>query len=122
MNEITHWNTQRSRNLYGIENWGAGYFDINNDGNISVTPDGPEGEKIDLFKLVESVQERDIELPILFRFNGILRHRVRTLYNAFQSAINEFNYQGTYRPCYPIKVKIKNDLLKWINNGSGIDL
>ena len=41
MNEITHWNTQRSRTLYGIENWGAGYFDINNDGNISVTPDGP---------------------------------------------------------------------------------
>lgn len=104
MNEIAHWNTQRSRNLYGIENWGAGYFDINNDGNISVSPDGAEGEKIDLYKLVESVQERDIELPILFRFNGILRHRVRTLYNAFQSAIEEFNYQGTYRPCYPIKV------------------
>ncbi len=118
MNDIAHWNTERSRSLYGIENWGAGYFDINQEGNISVTPDGPEGPKIDLYKLVQAVEERDIELPVLFRFNGILRHRVKSLYSAFQNAIKEFGYEGTYRPTYPIKVNQMRQVVDVVRTAS----
>ena len=118
MNEIAHWSIQNSKNLYGIENWGAGYFDFNNDGHVSITPDGPEGSKIDLYELVEAVKERDIELPVLFRFNGILRHRVRTIHKAFTNAIKEFNYQGSYRPTYPIKVNQMKQVVDVVRNAS----
>ena len=104
MNDIDRWSTQKSRSLYGIDNWGADYFSINESGNIVVTPNGPDGPAVDLHELVQSVHERRIELPLLFRFNGILRHRIRTIYSAFQSAIEEHNYQGRYLPAYPIKV------------------
>ena len=67
-------------------------------------PQGAEGPEVDLHQLVNEVKEREIQLPLLFRFNDILRHRVRTIYNAFQDAISEYEYAGKYFPAYPIKV------------------
>lgn len=104
MKEIDHWSIEKSRTLYGVENWGAGYFDVNSQGHIVVKPNGPDGPAVDLFDLVTAVREREIEPPVLFRFNGIVRHRIRTIYDAFQSAIKEFGYEGNYYPAYPIKV------------------
>lgn len=118
MNEIAHWSIQQSKNLYGIENWGAGYFDFNDQGHVSITPEGPDGAKIDLHDLILAVQERDIELPVLFRFNGILRHRVRTIHKAFTNAIKEFNYQGCYRPTYPIKVNQMKQVVDVVRTAS----
>lgn len=118
LSEIPHWTVQNSKSLYNIENWGAGYFDINSKGNISVAPDGPEGANIDLHELVEAVKERDIELPVLFRFNGILRHRVKTIYGAFQNAIKEYEYAGSYRPTYPIKVNQMRQVVDVIRTAS----
>ncbi len=104
MSEIESWSIQKSARLYGLENWGAEYFGINDIGNITVTPNGPGGPAIDLDELVKSIRDRNIELPVLFRFNGILRHRVRSVYAAFEKAIREHDYQGKFYPAYPIKV------------------
>ncbi len=104
MEEIQHWDIEKSKSLYGIENWGADYFSINEQGNIVVAPDGPDGCRVDLQDLVNQVSARGIELPVLFRFNGILRHRIRSIYNAFQDAITNYEYSGSYIPAYPIKV------------------
>jgi arginine decarboxylase len=104
ISDIQSWSIQKSKNLYGIDNWGADYFSANEKGNIVISPDGPNGPRVDLYDLVQMVQDRDIELPVLFRFNGILRHRVRTIYQAFDSAIREQNYGGKYFPAYPVKV------------------
>lgn len=104
MNDIERWTVQKSSTLYGIENWGGDYFSANEAGHITVTPDGPKGPAVDLFSLVEAVEQRGISLPVLFRFNGILRHRVRTIFNAFQNAIQDNKYQGKYIPAFPVKV------------------
>ncbi len=98
------WDVAKSEQLYGFEYWGAGYFGVNAEGNACVRPDGPGGPEIDLQHLVEAARQRDIRLPILFRFNGILRHRLRVLHRAFASSMAEYDYQGSYRPVYPIKV------------------
>ena len=104
MKDIERWSIEQSREQYGINYWGAGYFDISRKGSITVAPDGPNGPKIDLAKLVEQVTDRDIKPPVLFRFNGILRHRIRSIYKAFESAIAKHEYSGKYIPAYPIKV------------------
>ena len=100
----TPWNVAKSEHLYGFEYWGAGYFGVNAEGNVSIRPDGPGGPEVDLHELVDAARQRDIRLPILFRFNGILRHRLLHLHGAFSAAIAEYSYQGDYRPVYPIKV------------------
>lgn len=104
MKDIETWNIKKSAALYGIDNWGGDYFSINAKGNIQITPDGPNGPAVDLYNLIQGMLDRNIGLPILFRFNGILRHRVRALYQAFQNAIRENDYKGSYLPAYPIKV------------------
>ncbi|MFO7609229.1 MAG: biosynthetic arginine decarboxylase [Candidatus Krumholzibacteriia bacterium] len=98
------WNVAKSIQLYGFDYWGAGYFGVNDQGNAIIRPDGPGGPELDLHELVDQARQRDIRLPILFRFNGILRHRLHTLHGAFGAAMAEYDYQGSYRPVYPIKV------------------
>jgi arginine decarboxylase len=88
---------------YKINRWGKGYFSINSDGHVTVSPEnhGPCG---DLYKLTRSLVDRGIEPPFLIRFNGILRDRIRCLYDAFEKAILQFKYRNSYRMTFPIKV------------------
>jgi len=110
--DIDSWSIQRSSSLYGLENWGAEYFGINAAGNITVAPNGQGGPVVDLHELVKACHIREIELPVLFRFNGILRHRVKAIYTAFKNAIEEHNYKGKYIPAYPIKVNQQRHIVE----------
>ena len=117
------WNVAKSEQLYGFEYWGAGYFGVNPAGNVVIRPDGPGGPEIDLHDLVDQARQRDIRLPILFRFNGILRHRLQTLHRAFTAAMAEYEYQGSYRPVYPIKVNQQRHVVSELTSaGSRLNL
>ena len=99
-----NWAPQDSELLYNIPNWGRGYFGVNAAGHIEVTPDGPEGTRVDLYDLVQQILARGVSAPILLRFDGILRSRVRQINEAFRLARQEAEYQAPYRGVYPIKV------------------
>ena len=89
---IENWSVEKSKSLYGVENWGDGYFSINDSGNVSIYPRGCPGPAVDLLALVEQCKTESKNLPILLRFNDILRHRVMRLCGAFESAMKEANY------------------------------
>lgn len=101
---MTDWTTSDSTDLYHIENWGSQYFRIGSEGNVQVTPDGTEDESIDLYEIVGQIQARGVQAPMLLRFDGILRNRVRRLHGVFNRARREYNYSAPYRAVYPIKV------------------
>lgn len=98
---------------YKINLWGKGYFSTNSEGHIAVHPENQQLNG-DLYKLVLSLVERGIEPPILIRFNGILRDRIRYLYEAFQKAILQFNYRNHYRMTFPIKVNPQFHVLETV--------
>ncbi len=98
------WSIADSNDMYAIRNWGAGYFGINDKGNVCVHPGGPTTPSFDLKELVDEVRRRGISLPLLIRFTDVLRHRVVHLNEAFRKAISEHNYKGQYRGVFPIKV------------------
>jgi len=100
----TPWDIQAARNLYNIHRWGAKYFDINEAGHVVAMPLMDAGASVDLTDVIEEAKGRSLKFPLLIRFQDILRHRVEALNQAFRSAIAEFNYQGTYRGVFPIKV------------------
>ncbi len=106
------WSSQDSVELYNVRNWGRDFFRINDRGNIEVTPSGPRGESIDLKQLVDDLVSRDLQPPLLIRFTDILEHRVRTLAGAFKSAMKEYEYQGSYRGVFPIKVNQQRHLVE----------
>ena len=97
------WNSAKSSALYGIENWGEGYFAVNAAGNVVVRPNRGEAE-IDISVLVESLVQRGVHVPVLLRFDGIIRDRVQRISQAFAKAIEESGYGGKYRGVFPIKV------------------
>jgi arginine decarboxylase len=98
------WDIQEARNLYNINRWGARYFDINDAGHVVATPLHEAGAAVDINDVVKEAKSRGLKLPILIRFQDILRNRVEALNLAFQASIAEFNYQNTYRGVFPIKV------------------
>ncbi|MCC6418675.1 MAG: biosynthetic arginine decarboxylase [Gemmataceae bacterium] len=104
MELMDKWKVQDSLETYRVRQWGKGYFSINRQGHVTVLPTKKADRVIDLKELVDQLQTRGIQLPILLRFTDILRHRVGEIHDAFKAAINEFDYQGEYTCVYPIKV------------------
>jgi arginine decarboxylase len=93
-----------SAELFAVKNWGSSFFGVNDRGNVIVHPDGPAGAKIDMKELVDELRRRGIGLPLLIRFNEILRSRIVELNEAFRRAIAEYGYTAAYKGVYPIKV------------------
>jgi len=109
------WTIDAARELYNIEGWGAGYFDINERGHVVVRPDRDRPDRVlDLFDLARDLEEQGVALPVLLRFSDILRSRIESLSEQFESAIKEFEYQGGYTSVYPIKVNQQRHVVEEI--------
>lgn len=103
--DVLHrWGVSDALDLYNVPQWGAGFFNINERGNVTVSARGPEGPSLDMKDLVDELLQRGIESPMLIRFSDILRTRIQQLNEAFQKAFTEHEYTGSYRGVYPIKV------------------
>jgi arginine decarboxylase len=98
------WSVDRAAELYNVAGWSNDYFSVNERGHVAVHPGGSGTHAIDLKELVDEVVERGIAPPLLFRFSEILEARVVELNEAFQAAMAEYGYRGSYRGVYPIKV------------------
>jgi arginine decarboxylase len=109
------WTIEDAKELYLLDRWGGGYFDINPDGNITVAPLQERGRKIALREVVEaSLAEQGLKTPLLVRFQDLLHHRVRALNEAFNSAIAENKFRGVYRGVFPIKVNQLREVVEEI--------
>ena len=90
MNEET---IQRIHTTYGIENWSAGYFDVNNHGNIIARPSARDPRNVDLKYLVDYlVKDKKLQLPILLRFpqilsNGCIKFRFRAAFKPHSATV-----------------------------------
>ncbi len=111
---MEQWTIHDSLDTYYIKNWGQGYFSINEKGHITVHAEKDPARSIDLKNLVDQLQTRGISLPILIRFTDILRHRLAEIHQAFQTAIEKFEYQGRYRCVYPVKVNQQRHVVEEI--------
>lgn len=102
---LVRWTRENATELYGIRTWGMGYFDISENGDVIVKPGGPNHEfSINLMELIAGAKARGLNMPVLLRFADILSSRIHQIYECFNNAIRDANYQGVYRGVYPIKV------------------
>ena len=108
------WDIQAARNLYNIPSWGARYFDINDAGHVVARPLWEAGASVDITDVIEEARGRNLKFPLLIRFQDILRHRVESINVAFRNAIKEFNFQGSYRGVFPIKVNQLREVVEEI--------
>jgi arginine decarboxylase len=108
--------------IYAISRWGAGYFHISPEGHLQVRPNPRAEACIDLVELTDRLRAEGLSLPVLVRFDDILRDRVRRLHRAFGAAMDEHRYQGLYRPVYPIKVNQQHSVVRALLSAGGLGL
>ncbi len=108
------WNHEQSDTLYRTSRWGQGYFKINEDGHLYTHPLGSDKAGFSLHDIVQGLSERGVDTPVLLRFTDIVDHRLRTIREAFDRAIEENNYKGEYLAAYPIKVNQQHHVVEEI--------
>ena len=113
---VERWTTTDASELYDVPRWGKGYFSVNAKGHLAVHPSKDPNLAIDMHELIERLQMRGLDLPILLRFNGILKDRLREIHDAFAQAIKDHNYTGRYICVYPIKVNQQRHVVEQIVN------
>ena len=119
------WTVRDSLELYNVQNWGDGFFDVNPDGNVTVMPRKQGGPAIDLLELTRDLRRRGLRTPLLVRFSDVLAERVASITGAFQNAMTEYGYTGRYRGVYPIKVNQQRHVVEEIvqhGSGAGVGL
>src|SRR5215210_1227376 len=113
---------EQTLETYGIENWGAGYFDVNRKGNLIVHPTENDSRAADLKEIIDDLQRRGIGTPVLLRFPQLLTAQVRKLQRAFSKSIREYEYQGAHMCVYPMKVNQQRSVVEeYLREGSRYD-
>lgn len=108
------WSIEQSKQLYAIQQWGNGYFSINDQGHVCVKPQADCATEIDLFDIAQALRDKGLNFPVLVRFTDILRDRIRQLQQAFDQARVAHAYRGHYTPVYPIKVNQQGNVVESI--------
>ena len=104
-NQALHqWKVEDSIELYGIHNWGAGFFDVAENGDVVICPKGKNGPTISLPEIIAGLHERGYDMPVLLRIENILASRISAIHESFRKAIKTLGYQGEYRGVFPVKV------------------
>jgi len=99
--------------IYGVEAWGGGYFEIGPRGNLLVRPRKGDARYADLREIVEFlVVQKKLQTPLLLRFPQLLESQLRRLHSAYFDAAREFDYQGSHFPVFPMKVNPRREVVE----------
>lgn len=108
--------------IYGIENWGAGYFGVNRKGNLIVRAAENDVRSADLKEIIDDLRRRGFSTPVLLRFPQLVAGQVRKLQRAFRNSIREFDYEGAHMCVYPMKVNQQRAFVEeYLREGSRYD-
>ena len=108
------WTVDDAVSLYMIDRWGGGYFDVSSEGEMTVAPLQEKAIAIPILDVVREAQSLNLSTPLLIRFQDLLRHRVEGLNHAFNRAIADNGYKGSYRGVFPIKVNQLREVVEEI--------
>lgn len=111
---VDRWTITDASELYDVPRWGKGYFSVNKSGHLVVHPTKDPNLSINMKELIDRLQMRGLDLPILLRFNGILKDRLREINDVFAQAIKDHDYKGKYICVYPIKVNQQRHVVEQI--------
>ena len=105
---------------YGVENWGAGYFEVNRKGHLAVRPAEGDPRSVDVKELIDDLTDtRRLQLPILLRFPQILNNQLKKVQRSFRDASREFNYSGAHFGVFPMKVNPRREVVEeFLREGS----
>ena len=102
---------QEARELFGIDEWGAGYFGIDDAGAVVCHPTGEEHLTVSLPEVLAKCREQGYHTPMILRFPQIIEGQLERMHTAFRSAINEFSFKGRHVGVFPFKVNQRREFI-----------
>ncbi len=60
---LSKWSLDEARELYNIPEWGKGFFDINQKGNMEVLPEKNRQKSLDIKEFVDGLCMRGLNPP-----------------------------------------------------------
>ena len=109
------WTVEDSADLYGVRNWGAGYFGVSPEGDVVIYPYGQgKGVTVAIPEIISGMRERGHYMPVLLRIENILESQLSHLHESFRKAIKKLSYKGQYRGVFPIKVNQQQQVVEKI--------
>ena len=115
---MDNWSKEDSDKLYNISGWGAGYFDLNDAGELVIKAPRADGSSaaVSMMEIIRGIQVRGKSMPVLLRVQNILENQITLINEGFAKAIHDSNYQGEYRGVFPIKVNQQAQVIEDIVN------
>ena len=84
---------------FGLDIWGDDNFFIKDDTvNINY------GNRPSLLQITREIREKGYKGPLLLRFPHLIEKQISTLFDTFEHAKKEFDYQGNFHAVFPLKV------------------
>ena len=84
---MERWNINKSSDLYGVSEWGGGFFFIAENGDMMVMPEpGAVDRGVSIAAISSGIRERGFDMPVLLRIENILDAQITSLNETFRSA------------------------------------
>ena len=94
----------KTKDIYGIENWGKPYFKILNNGNLGLNnPLCPHSESVDIFSIINHLSKK-LSPPYIIRISDYLEYMINEIHKSFYKSIKEIGYKNKYNGVFPVKV------------------
>jgi len=112
---MTEWTTEDAAKLYRVRDWSNGYFDVSEQGEVTVKVLFPAGDvEVSLWEILSGIRQRGLQLPLLLRIENLLDAQIARLNEGFRNAIHHFKYRGSYQGIFPIKVNQQRQVIEEI--------
>ena len=84
---------------FGLEIWGESNFLIE-EGQLVLN----YGSHPSLLEITQEIRDKGYKGPLLLRFPHLIKKQISTLFDAFDAAIETFEYSGNFYAVFPLKV------------------
>jgi len=84
---------------FGLHIWGDENF-IRKEDTVNIN----YAHQPSLLEITKEIREKGYKGPLLLRFPHLIKKQISTLFDTFEKAKKEFNYQGGFQAVFPLKV------------------
>ncbi|MGJ8528483.1 biosynthetic arginine decarboxylase [Maritalea sp.] len=101
--------------IYGMEKWGQQFLTVMPNGDAGLIDiQNKNAAPVSIPDIVKDLSERGIYSPVLLRVNSFLENSLTNLNEGFAEAIKEYEFNGSYRGVFPIKVNQQAEVVERI--------
>lgn len=109
------WTAADSADLYNLPRWGFPYYRVSDTGEVEVNLGNQANASWhSMSQMIEELEERGIDAPVMLRFGNILEHRLQLINDSFRKAIADAGYRAAFKGVFPIKVNQQQQVIQQI--------